>query len=397
MHMINKQKIVDEIKLLIPEYISFLQKLVSFNSVYTKEKEAQLFVKSKMESLGLDVETFFSREDDQSINLVARIHGTERDKYKSLILNSHCDITPIDNIERWSDNPFSGEIINNVLYGRGSQDDKAGIAIILLVIHVLQNLKISLKGDIITEIVIDDETTGNGSKVLVQNGFTADGVIIVDGTWSGQIIYAHLGQVWLDVDIIGEPVAACVENRGVNPIYIACEFIQKLREAINSLKSDEIDFENIKNPYFINVGSFHSGVWHGSVPANAKLEIQIGFSNKHTPDEIINHVIRVAKNISERIIVKEGLLKTPACKKIDNLLIKKLKAIIKRNMGINVLTTAVTGHCDMRHFPTENICLYGPGGGKNPHGLNECYFLEEMPKVANSLLDFILEWCNELK
>ena len=54
-------------------------------------------------------------------------------------------------------------------------------------------------------------------------------------------------------------------------------------------------------------------------------------------------------------------------------------------------------HCDMRHFPTQNICLYGPGGGKNPHGIDEHYFLDQIPVVARNIFDLVLEWCNELK
>lgn len=396
--MIDKEKIKSEIENLSPVYGDFLSRLVRIDSVYGKEKEAQLLIRSRMEALDLNVQTFFSRDDAESMNLVSTIRGGNSRNYKSLILNAHCDVTPIDGIQRWARQPLSGEIVDNVLHGRGAQDDKAGIAIILMVVNVLRNLKIRLNGDLIIESVIEDETTGEGSRILVNNGYVADGVLIVDGTWSERIIYAHLGQIWVDVEIVGEPVAACVEMRGINPIYLAMDFIQELRRFVHELNSQGDIFEGIDKPYFINVGSFHSGAWHGSVPAEAKLEIQIGFSCRYSPDDIIEKVKNMAGDISNRITVKESKLKTPAYRTDrDNLLITKLKKIIEENSNKEVLTNAVTGHCDMRHFPTQNVCLYGPGGGKNPHGIDEYYFLEQMPIVAKNIFDLVWYWCNELK
>ncbi len=396
--MIPKTIINNQINKLLPNYREFLSDLVKTNSSYGREKEAQLIVKSKMEELGLGVQAFMSRQDQESINLISKIIGLDNKKYKSLILNAHCDVTPVDSIERWSVLPFSGEVRQNTLYGRGSYDDKAGIAVILLVVNVLMNLDVKLKGDLIIESVIEDETTGNGSKVLVEKGYKADGVIICDGTWPERIIYGHLGQVWIDVEITGEPVAACVEGRGVNPIYIGIEFIQKLREATDKLNKSECPYGDIEKPFFINIGSFHSGVFHGSVPANAKLEIQIGFSNGYTPDEMIERVRGLASSVSQRINIRESLLKAEAYKTDkENQLITKLKTIIEKNSKKEAQTVLVTGCCDMRHFQTRNICLYGPGGGKNPHGIDEYYFLDHMPLVAQNILDFVFEWCNELR
>jgi acetylornithine deacetylase len=260
-------------------------------------------------------------------------------------------------------------------------------------------LNIPLQGDLIIESVIEDETTGNGSKILVENDYTADGVIIIDGTWSERIIYAHLGQIWIDITITGEPVAACVESRGTNPIYIGLELIQSLKELIETFNNHRGEtFEGIVRPNFLNVGSYHSGVWHGSVPAEARLEIQIGFSDRFSPEEIISNIREIARQISDRIVVQRSLLHTNAYKSNrDNHLITALKEVIEKNTKKEVLIVPVTGHCDMRHFQTENICLYGPGGGKNAHGIDEHYFLDQMPIVAKNILDFVIVWCNKPK
>ena len=170
----------------------------------------------------------------------------------------------------------------------------------------------------------------------------------------------------------------------------------RLKEFINSLNAGAAPFESLDAPYFINIGSLHSGVWHGSVPSQAKIEAQIGFPDKMMPDEIIKKVKEIINGISDRIKTTENLLKTNAYRTDrHNPLIKKLKSIVERNSKKEVKTVAVTGHCDMRHFMTPNICLYGPGGGKNAHGIDEYYILDQLPTVTKNIIDFVLEWCNE--
>ena len=394
--MTHPDEIVAAILAMQPRYQEFLGNLVSLYSPYGAEGKAQLFVKTYMETLGLPVEAFLSRDDSDSLNLVSVVRGTDSD-YRSLILNAHCDVAPVDAPETWHESLY-GEIRERSLYGRGALDDKAGIALILLVVNVLRNLGTPIKGDIIVQFVVDDESSGMGSKVLVENGFVADGVIICDGTWPERIIYAHLGQVWIDVKILGEPVAACVASRGVNPVYLGIQYVEKLKSLIEIFNRGESPFEGIERPFFMNVGAFHSGSWHGSVPANADIAIQIGFSDKFEPHDIVEMARELARNLSDRITVDDFRLKTEAYRgNKRSRLVSMLKNIVEMNTGKEVRLVAGTGHCDMRFFPTDNICLYGPGGGKNPHGRDEHYFLDHMPIVARNLIDFILEWCNEPK
>lgn len=249
-------------------------------------------------------------------------------------------MAPVADITRWARHPYSGEIINNILYGRGAQDDKAGVAIILLIVEVIKTLNLNLGGDLIIQSVIEDETTGNGSKILIDNGYNADGVIIVDGTWSERIIYAHLGQLWINVEITGDPVAACVESRGINSIYLGTEYIKRVRDFIAELNEQATEFEKIAKPYFVNIGSFHSGVWHGSVPSIALLQLQVGFPEQHTPQTIMALLEDIGRCTSERIKVQQGILATPAFRTDpNNSLITKLKDVIRHNCSKEVLTS----------------------------------------------------------
>ena len=52
---------------------------------------------------------------------------------KKLILNGHCDVVPIGDRNRWAFDPFSGEIKDGKILGRGTSDMKCGLAGLIFV------------------------------------------------------------------------------------------------------------------------------------------------------------------------------------------------------------------------------------------------------------------------
>src|SRR5262249_29645883 len=125
-----------------PYYIALLADLVCLDSRFGHEHLVQMRVLSEMRRLGLDVRIIHSRNDEQSINLASRIIGEDGNRYRSLVLNAHVDVVPVDAPESWTHPPFAANITDDRLYGRGSQDDKAGIATILLALAAIQDLSL---------------------------------------------------------------------------------------------------------------------------------------------------------------------------------------------------------------------------------------------------------------
>lgn len=382
------------IKELTPKYELFLSELVECYSPKGSESEIQSLIKNKMEQIGLEVACV---KKNAAINLCGTIRGTDRKLARSLALGAHCDVAPVDDPARWKFSPFKATIVGRTMYGRGVLDDKAGIAIILMVAEIILKSNRIPRGDLLIQSVSDDETSGCGSQSLINKGFNADGVIICDGTWPLRIISGHLGQVFLNVNIIGDPVAACVEYRAVNPLVLAAEFILKFKEEINQLAEKHPAPSNLSKTFFCNIGSLQSGVWHGSVPASAKIEIQVGFWIGSS-ELIFNLAKKIALKISDQITVSKGSLDVmPFSTSEENQLIDILKNTISEKLGSKPKTVLVTGHCDLQYFKSENVCLYGPGGGSSPHGIDECYHLDDMPIITRNLIDVTNKWCNMSK
>jgi acetylornithine deacetylase/succinyl-diaminopimelate desuccinylase-like protein len=103
---------------------------------------------------------------------------------KSILFYNHYDVQPIDPIEDWDDDPFSGKIEGNIIYGRGSSDDKGEL------ITRLKAVEFFLKqtGDVpcnIKFIIEGEEEIGspNINKYLLKYAekFTCDLVIWESG------------------------------------------------------------------------------------------------------------------------------------------------------------------------------------------------------------------------
>lgn len=216
------------------------------------------------------------------------------------------------------------------------------------------------------------------------------GAIIIDGTWPKKIILGHLGQLWVEIFISGKPVAACVENRGRNPI----KEIPKILKILNSYRRKQQIIQRAIYPrlpsFFINYGCIQSGVWAGSVPAFCKILIQVGFGPPFTPFRIFKDIKKcILKKVKYAKITKKELSRPFFIPKKISLLAEKLKKIIKIKNDKQPIYKYVSGHSDMEYLKTKNVIMYGPGAGWGAHGTNERYKLTDMPLVIENLLSLL--------
>lgn len=411
-------KLNETIQELFPKYLTFLSRLVRIPSLIGYEKYAQSFVAESMKEIGLKIDAFeidpellknhpqFVQDDRSYKNrpiVVGNLKGSENGR--SLIMNAHCDTAPAGDLRDWIHDPFCGEIHDGKLYGRGAWDDKAGIAVMLLICESLIKAKVPIKGDLIFQSVIEDEVTGNGTLACLERGYTASNAIILDGTWAERIIDAHMGQVWFRVEILGRSAPACSSFRGENPIYHVDAILKSFQRLVSDKNSKAKPWGLVENPNFINVGKITSGAWPGSVPVRCILECQAGFCPPQTiadiKEEIVACLMEVSRNDSwlrdnPLKINFFGLSVDPVIAPLVNPVTDGILIAVKNSQGKEALVTPVTGHGDIRHFYNHSIpaCFYGPGEGKNAHVENEYYVISEMPVVAQNIANYILSLWN---
>ena len=131
--------------------------------------------------------------DPARLNFVARLKGSG--KLRPLLLMAHSDVVPADR-SQWTVDPFSAEIRDGFVYGRGAQDDKSLVAAELAVIVELKRRAVKLDRDVILLSEADEEAGSTGIQWLIANAWdriSAEFALNEGGyaitTLSGQRIY----------------------------------------------------------------------------------------------------------------------------------------------------------------------------------------------------------------
>jgi acetylornithine deacetylase len=201
------------------DIIDWLSQIIRFPSEnhppYGDEREIQLFISDECQSSGFFVDMFLPDEIPQIQEhpywLPGRKYLNERKNVvsvwkgsgqgRSILLSGHCDVAPADE-EKWKiGKPYRPVVKDGKLYGRGSCDQKGGLAAAFWAIKILKELDFKPKGDIIFESIVDEEFAGgNGALASRLKGYNADFAILTEP--SNKNIYigsigAFLGEVLL--------------------------------------------------------------------------------------------------------------------------------------------------------------------------------------------------------
>jgi acetylornithine deacetylase/succinyl-diaminopimelate desuccinylase-like protein len=128
------------------------------------ERDLIAWLAPRLEEAGLDVQVL--ARDPERPNIVARLKG--RGEAPPLLLHGHVDVVPVSG-QKWSVDPFAGEVREGVLWGRGALDMKGGVA--MLVTALLRAAQgPAPAGDIVLCVLSDEEQGGAfGARFLVED------------------------------------------------------------------------------------------------------------------------------------------------------------------------------------------------------------------------------------
>lgn len=106
--------------------------------------------------------------DPKRLNFIARLKGSGRGK--PLLLLAHTDVAPAER-SQWTVDPFSGELRNGFIYGRGTQDAKSLLAAEIAVMVEIKRRNIKLDRDLILLAESDAEGNSTGIQWMLQHAY----------------------------------------------------------------------------------------------------------------------------------------------------------------------------------------------------------------------------------
>ena len=130
------------------------------------ERPAAEYCAAKLDEVGISSEVFDVAPGRTTC--VARVEGADPSR-DALLIHGHLDVVPAD-ADDWQVHPFSGEIKDDCIWGRGAVDMKDMVAMTLATIRAYAREGRKPARDVVLAFVPDEEAGGAyGAKLLAQN------------------------------------------------------------------------------------------------------------------------------------------------------------------------------------------------------------------------------------
>lgn len=402
------------------EQISFLQELVRIPSVTGDEGPIQAFLSDYLERMGLEVDCFVPSLDELRThpafvepaqayegrpNVVASSKGTGGGR--SLLFNGHIDVIPEGALDNWKHAPWSADIEDGKMYGRGTSDMKSGAAAMTMALRAIQESGVRLKGDVILEYVMDEELTGNGTLACVTKGYKADAGICCE-TSSMCVQPGSIGRIWFTINIKGKAAGIQRRYEGVSGIelgYLVSGAVAEFEKRRVAKVSHPL-YPDILGAIPCMVGQFESGSYNSAFPDSCVLKGSMATVPGEDSDAVKAEFVRfVTETAAKRHlwfkehppeIVFTGYFAEPSEIPADSPIVRSLCGCFEAVMGEKPVISGREGAADIRHlnkYGDTPTVIFGPGRTEQMHANNEWVGVEDYLDAVRVLAGTILDWC----
>ena len=388
-----------------PAITAFLCDLVRIPSVNGRDLEAPVTVRIQEEARKLGLESsLLALEAERPNILVTYGAGTDR-----FALIAHMDTVAEGDTKSWSSPPFTADIKEGRIIGRGAADNKAGIACGLYTLALLRDLKLinPAHQQVILAGVADEESGANsplGVRHLLDTGtLQARGAIY---TYTSDIVcIGHRGLMRLELNARGQSVHAGVAEwhnnvRGANAVTALADLLLKL---------EALKIPAIAPPGFEHLGctitpgtTFKGGSFPSVVPDSARAVVDIRLLPGQSSAEvlkIIQETIRAVEHERPRVTFEMNVTVDipgafiPQDHPLSVLAQEYTEAITGRRWAAAGAGPANEGYMLIEAgIPT--LCGFGPTGG-NPHAPDEWVEIDSLPTTLAIYAGIIHDYLND--
>ena len=211
-----------------------LSKLVRIKSYSGEEENICLAIVEMCEEAGFDEVRI-----DRLGSVVARIGSGSR----ILAFDAHIDTVTVGDPDAWEKDPFSGEIDDKYVRGRGSSDQKGGAASMITAGRILKES--AYAGDFtlyFTFTVMEEDCDGLCWKYLIEEEKLVPDFAVSTEPTSCRLYRGHRGRMEMVARIRGVSSHGSAPERGVSAAYKASRAALAIEKLCSDLKPDDENF-----------------------------------------------------------------------------------------------------------------------------------------------------------
>ncbi len=347
-------------------------------------REAASFVADYLRTEGIDCQVIAPMEDMPNILAVADGNGTGN----HLVMNGHIDVFPVGEDETWTHGPWSGDIADGAVWGRGASDMKCGTSASILAFIYLSRLADHWPGKLVLTAVSDEETGGKwGTRYLLENhGDDCIGDCVINAEPSGlaSIRFAEKGTLRVTFHIRTPGAHGAYPHRSANANRIAASLIADLdrlndmpvpmpAEMKETLSRPEVracmdtvmgaGAANVAMRVTVNVGVVRGGLKVNMMPGDCRVEVDIRLPFGIDRSDVLTEIEGILKAYPEATLeVQEAASNPASASDPSHPMMGILKAVIAETSEHRPEAIAGIGATDCKFFRYHGVpsFVYGP-------------------------------------
>jgi acetylornithine deacetylase len=326
-------------------------------------------------------------------NLVARIGPRDA---PAMMFMGHLDTV---GVEGMTHDPYSGDMKDGRIFGRGSADMKSGIAAMCVgALRAFDSLEGRAKRQIIIACVTDEEFESLGTTALIDNGLSAECAIITEPTRLA-ICPAHRGFVWMEIEFTGRAAHGSRYDVGVDAITHAGLVLAELDEL------ERVTLHERTHPLLgrasVHASTISGGLGISTYPDRCVLTVE----RRTIPGETADSILAEIETICERVTARRPEL---------SMSVRLIGAQLPSDVATDApVVTAIARALDAENLPTTieglsawtdaallnaagiaTIC-FGPGDIALAHAAEEYVPVDEIIRATDVLTRVATDWMTE--
>ncbi len=379
-------------KKLLEDCVDFTQRLIQTPSMSFEEFEIADLVAKEMEHLG-----FAEISKDEIGNVNGKIWGQDT-SVGALVLNSHLDHVDPGDHSLWPVPPYSGEIVDGRIFGRGACDVKGAIAVQIYAMAALIRSGEQPKRNVFFTAVVQEEIGGAGAKYWVDHLDYPVELVVLGEPSSNKLCLGHRGIYQLWVKFSGRSSHASVPDKR-NPNYALASFLERLNEEQSELSSHPLLGPTTVAPTVIEVDTKSINV----TPAWSRVLLDFR-SASESPDSIHEFIRRIAASDDLALIpsltnseggdlyssdeILFGFYTLP-----ENPVVERVNSLVSNGMGWEPALSSYRFATDGRFFEPSGLDVigYSPGEEHLAHTAQESISIEMMADALHGYVSLIKE------
>ena len=349
------------------------------------------FVAEQMRAIGCELRTPAPAAKPEARNAIATLgHGDP-----VIMLHAHIDTVPIakNEADKWTVDPYAGALRDGALYGKGSIDDKAPLASMMLAMRDAAAQK-SLRGTLVLVAAAEEEVGGQlGSKWLADQGhLPACDFIIVGEQTGNKVAIAHKGVMRATVHTEGRAVHATNPDRGINAIVAMSKIIAALDAYHRELAKRVHPVVGVPT---CNIGVIEGGSTANAVPDACHIKLDRRMIPREDPDLVKAELVEVIESVDlapALVSIEDFVYSRWFDSALDTALGQRFLACVRDELDEDPGPIGYLPGSDAKHLmdlARGDMIIFGPGSYEVAHAADEHIELAEYQRTTNILLNFL--------